>query len=117
MARSRSVARIASRVPAPRVDPFRRARNFVQPTPWLATAIAAHVIVGAAFAVVQLAHGRAEADNGSMILPQIVRSRPEPEAFVEPVEDIIDRGAIPDEAPVELVPPNTPVVPPTELEV
>src|SRR5262245_53713542 len=116
MARSRSVARIASRVPAPRVvDPFRRVRNFVQTSPWLAIAIAAHVIVGAAFAVVQLAHGRADEDAGSMIMPTIPRARPELEPIVEPEQDIIRRDAIPDDAPVELVSPNTPVNPPTDL--
>ena len=113
MARSRSVARIASRVPAPRVvDPFRRVRNFVQTSPWLAIAIAAHVIVGAAFAVVSLAHGGGPAiERGDLILTPIGRARPDPEPFIEPEEDIISRNTIPENEVVELVPPNTPVVP------
>ena len=117
MARSRSVARIASRVPAPRVvDPFRRVRNFVQTSPWLAIAIAAHVIVGAAFAVVSLAHGGAEAAaGGDLILTPMVRARPDPEPFVEPVDDIIRRDAIPENEVVELVSPDTPVNPPLDL--
>jgi hypothetical protein len=115
MARSRSVARIASRVPGPRVDPLRGIRNFVQTSPWLAIAIAAHVILGATFAVVQLAHTRAEADDSSMFMPTISHARPDDEAIVEPDEDIIRRDTIPDDAPVELIAPDTPVNPPEPL--
>ena len=116
MARSRSVARIASRVPAPRVaDPLQRVRDFVQTSPWIAIAVAAHVILGATFAVVQLAHGRADEGGDSIILPTISRTRPEPEPFIDPPEDISKRDAIPDAAPVEIVTPDTPVIPPTEV--
>ena len=80
MARSRSLARIAARVPAPQVaDPLRGLRDFMRTSPWLAIAIAVHVIVGAVFAVVQLSHGNAQAEESAVIVPTIGPRRAEPE--------------------------------------
>ena len=114
MARTRPVARSAVRVPAAEpVDPLQGVRNLVRTSPWLAIALAAHVIAGAVFAVVQLAHsGQASGEQDSVLITR-VSARPETEEYLPPPDDPFQRREIPPNVAAELVPPDAPQLPPS----
>ena len=115
MARSRPVARIAARLPAPRLDPLQGVRRFVRTSPWLAIAIAAHVIVGAAFAVVQLTSAEDQVVDDTVIFAGIT-ARSVPDELVLPPEDDILRREIPENRAAELIPPDAPQLPPALVQ-
>ncbi|HZJ69397.1 MAG TPA: hypothetical protein VFF36_00565, partial [Planctomycetota bacterium] len=83
-------------------DPVRSVQTFVRTSPWLAIAIAVHIILGAVFWVIKLGHDKPPDEGSSVVAIQTSAPRVEDLPIEEPPETI-DRTAIPDNVEAELV--------------
>ena len=88
--------------PSKGFDPVRSIQTFVQTSPWLAIAIAVHLILGAVFWVIKLGHDAPKDAESSVVAIQQAAPRVEDVPIEEPPETI-DRTAIPDNVEAELV--------------
>jgi len=84
-------------------NPVAMLRGFVQSSPWLIIAIAAHVVVLAVLAVWKLGHDLEKKDDAVVIQTSIRKETPPEDTPDEKKEDLIDRSAIPENVEAEIV--------------
>jgi hypothetical protein len=84
-------------------NPVAMLRGFVQSSPWLIIAIAAHVVVLAVLAVWKLGHDVEKKDDAVVIQTSIRKEAPPEDTPEDKKEDLIDRSAIPENVEAELV--------------